>query len=442
MQRLLFLLFFLFTAGVSANAQSKTGFVGVRGHQLMLNGKPWYYIGANYWYGGLLAHDTTQHARVSSELDFMQQHGIKSVRVLAGAEGSGYIVGTLRVGPPLQPQKGVFDTTTLTGLDFLLAELDKRQMKAVIYLSNNWDWSGGFLQYLHWNGLLPDSVYNHKLDWEPYRDYESKFYTCTPCLQQYTAQLKLIVTRTNSITGKAYKDDPAIMAWEIANEPRPMRPVAVPAYNAWLHYTAALLKTLDPNHLVTIGSEGYFGSEGIANFRTIHADKNIDYATIHIWPKNWGWFKDTAIAAGWATIVKETNDYTNKHIAVAKAINKPLVLEEFGLPRNNLSFSPASPTTLRDKYYALFFERLLNSSQHNDVIAGASFWAFGGSGRPSGKQPLWVTGDDILGDPPMEEQGLNTVFDSDSTTWACITTYAKKIAAAKGIIMPLHTKAH
>ena len=29
-----------------------------------------------------------------------------------------------------------------------------------------------------------------------------------------------LLTRKNSITGQLYKDDPTIMAWELANEPR------------------------------------------------------------------------------------------------------------------------------------------------------------------------------------------------------------------------------
>lgn len=32
-----------------------------------------------------------------------------------------------------------------------------------------------------------------------------------------------------------------------------------------------------------------------------------------------------------------------------------------------------------------------------------------------------------MGDPPMEEQGLNTVFDSDKTTWAVINKYYKAL---------------
>lgn len=37
-------------------------------------------------------------------------------------------------------------------------------------------------------------------------------------------------------------------------------------------------------------------------------------------------------------------------------MNKPLVLEEFGLPRDSVMFDRKSSTTLRDRYYGEIFE--------------------------------------------------------------------------------------
>ena len=48
-------------------------------------------------------------------------------------------------------------------------------------------------------------------------------------------------------------------------------------------------------HLLTTGSEGDIATNNdMAVYQRLHADPNIDYLTIHIWPKNWGWFRDTA----------------------------------------------------------------------------------------------------------------------------------------------------
>lgn len=40
-------------------------------------------------------------------------------------------------------------------------------------------------------------------------------------------------------------------------------------------------------------------------------------------------------------------------------------------------------------------------------------------------------GDDVLGDPPVEEQGLNSLFDCDKSTWDIITNYTNKFSIIK-----------
>ena len=419
----------VFVFMLSQLVQGQKSFVSVKDHQFIVNGKPYYYIGTNYWYGGLLAlldDPTKGKKRLQKELDFLNKKGVNNLRVLAGVEGSGQINGVQRVSPSLQPEQGRFDDTLLKGLDYLLAEMGKRNMKAVIFLSNNWEWSGGFLQYLNWNGLLDDSIMRRKLSWDENRDIVQQFCTCSPCKEAYSNQLKLIVSRTNTISGKLYKDDVAIMAWELANEPRPMRAEAIPAFRKWIGDASSMIKTLDPNHLVTTGSEGEMGSENMETFEAVHAVKTIDYLTIHIWPKNWGWFSDTLISAGFSRILNNTSAYIDKHIEVAKRLKKPLVIEEFGLPRDNHSFINKSSTTLRDNYYRQMFTRWNESRLSNGIVAGCNFWGFGGIGRAAeNSHHTWGEGDDYTSDPPMEEQGLNSVFDNDKSTWKLIKAFTK-----------------
>ena len=408
--------------------------VTVKGSQFFIGDKPYYYIGANYWYGGIVGNNTKGRQRIREELDFLLRRGVTNLRVLAGAEGTGKINGVDRVSPPLQPSKGIFDNNLLSGLDFLLLEMGKRNMKAIIYLSNNWEWSGGFLQYLNWNGLLRDSIMRRKLNWDEMRDYVSRFYECAPCRQQYAKQVALLVNRKNILTGRAYKDDATIMAWELANEPRPMRPAAAPQYIKWIGDAATYIKSIDKNHLVTTGCEGEMGTESMPLFESMHRNANIDYATIHIWPKNWSWFKDTAIGNNIEGIIAKTVAYIDKHAATLRAVGKPLVIEEFGLPRDGHAFTVTATTRWRDVFYGAIFNKLLSNVKQQGVIAGCNFWGFSGSGRPSGRQLFWEKGDDVLADPPQEEQGLNSVFNSDNSTWNIIemfTTQIKKVNEAK-----------
>lgn len=426
-------IFIVLPFSVKLSAQSSS-FVSVKNHQLYADGKPYYFIGTNYWYGSLLGLEKDKRKgieRLRKELDFLKANGVTNLRVMAGAEGSGMINGVMRVAPPLQPEQGKFDENILDGLDLVLSEMGKREMKAVVFLSNNWEWSGGFQQYLIWNNKVADAMKTRKLSWDEQRDIVSQFYACEPCKENYNRQVNLILNRTNKYNKKKYTEEPAVMAWELANEPRPMRPASNDAYKKWIGDVAAMIKSKDKNHLVTIGHEGLMGTEDLKLFEEIHADKNVDYLTIHIWAKNWGWFKEDKVAEGFPNVVEKATDYINQHLTVAERLNKPLVIEEFGLPRDKQSFDINSPTSLRDTYYGKIFSILAKNAETNGHLAGAAFWAFGGTSRPVKNQVFWKKGDDYMGDPPMEEQGLNTVFDSDKTTWKVINSFSKNLTAGK-----------
>lgn len=416
-------LFFSFCIQFTMIVHAQPGFVMRSGDQFRLNDKAYYFIGTNYWYGGILGQTLKGRARLTKELDFLKNKGILSLRVLAAVEGSGPINGMARVPVSYQPEKGVFNKDFLHGLDFLLNEMDKRGMKAVLFLSNNWEWSGGFLQYLNWNGLLPDSILRRKLSWDENRDYVKQFYSCKPCKESYLKQLKSILLHKNTISKKAYINDPVIMAWEVANEPRPMRPTANAEYENWLKEVSAAIKQIDKKHLVTLGVEGEMGTENMDLFKRIHADKNVDYLTIHIWPKNWGWFKDTAMNQSFDQIISKASAYITNHTSIAIELKKPIVIEEFGLPRDNVSFSLKSSTVLRNKYYDYIFSKWLENIRNKGNIAGLNFWSFGGYGKLVEGRFHWKAGDDFTGDPPVEEQGLNSVFVGDASTWKLIESY-------------------
>ena len=411
--------------------KAQPGFVKAGASGFSVNGKPYAYIGANYWYGALLALEKDPRRgiiRLRKELDFLKSKGVSNLRVLVGAEGAGQINGVTRVTPVLQPSPGNFNADILSGLDLLLAEMHKRKMYAVLFLSNNWEWSGGFLQYLNWEGKINNDTLQRKLTWDEQRDYTSQFYSCQPCMLNYKKQVAYILTHKSSITGKTYAEETAIMAWELANEPRPMRAEAIAAYQSWIAESAAFIKKTDPNHLITIGTEGTMGTdESSALYKQIHAIPTIDYLTLHIWPKNWGWFKDEAIAESMPLILSKSAAYIAQHEQIAKELHKPLVIEEFGLPRNGHSFSPDAAAGYRDEFYKHIFGIFAKSIKERGSISGLNFWAYGGNVRPHEGQVFWQQGDEFLGDPPQEEQGLNTVFNTDVSTWKLIYYFSNLI---------------
>src|SRR5687767_4070903 len=242
--------------GTAGAVAQRSGFVSAKDGEFRLDGKPYYFIGTNYWYGSLLGLENDRRRgidRLRKELDFLKRNGVTNLRLMAGAEGAGMINGVIRVGPPLQPEQGKFDETALDGLDLVLSEMGKRRMKAVIFFSNNWEWSGGFLQYVIWNEIVPPEMRTRRLTWDELRDMGARFYVCYECKVGYLKQVNFVMQRTNKITGTKYTDDPTIMAWELANEPRPMRPGANELYVQLMRDAATLIKARDRNHLVAIG---------------------------------------------------------------------------------------------------------------------------------------------------------------------------------------------
>lgn len=405
-------------------AVTAPSFVKQKEGKLTINDKPYYFIGTNFWFGAILGSEGQggNRERLLKELDFMKENGINNLRVLVGADGpSGQKV---KVMPTLQIEPGVYNDTIFDGLDFLMAELGKRDMYAVLYLNNSWEWSGGYGQYLNWAGRgdVPEAGVQ---DWPVFVKHVAQYADCDSCHTLFLNHVKHVITRTNRYTGKKYVDDAAIMSWQVGNEPRSFSDEGKPAFVKWLKETTALIRSLDPNHLISLGNEGTKGcEEDMSLFEQINSDPNVDYLTIHIWPKNWSWIDPTQVVASVDTAIVETDKYIDSHLAIAKKLNKPMVIEEFGYPRDNHKYTLDDTTVARDTYYSNIFSKIISSKENNGLIAGCNFWTWGGFGRPT--HTFWEPWDDYVGDPSQEEQGLNSVFDTD-TTIKVIKSYTQKL---------------
>lgn len=403
----------------------ENAFVTVQDGQFVRHGEPYYYIGTNFWYGPILASSTEagNRERLSKELDNLRAMGITNLRVLAGADTGSK--NSNSVVPVLQKKPGELDEKMLEGLDYFLAELGKRDMVAVIYLNNSWEWSGGYGFYLKHAGY-GDAPTQRNGGYKAYVDYASQFVKSDKAKQMFYNYLEKIVNRTNSVTGKAYRDDPAIMAWQIGNEPRSFSEDGKPLFAEFLHRAAELIRGADPNHLVSVGSEGSVGCENdLELYEQIHLSNDFDYLTIHIWPENWSWCYKTSLWEDLPNVYQKTARYIEDHSRIASKLDKPMVIEEFGYPRDMQSYEPGSGTTCRDAFYAYILKRVTDSASRGDRLAGCNFWGWGGIGRPAHEN--WEKGDDYLCDPPHEPQGWYSVFDVDTTTIQVLKTAVSQL---------------
>ena len=415
----------------------KHEFVSVRNGRFMLREKPYAYVGANMWFGCYLSDAalTGGRARLVRELDRLQRIGATNVRLLAGSETSP-LVGAISRGITRGPRD--WDEELLRGLDFCLAEMAKRDLRGILFLSNYWQWSGSFAQYVRWttgeNIPDPDLPKIAAGDWNAFMKMSARFYTTPAANELYLAYVAQLLARRNTVNGRNYNEDPTIMTWELANEPRPgvdseATMKDVPRFCEWVDRTARFIHEHAPQQLVCTGSEGIQGSlKKPAVFIAAHQTPAIDYVTVHVWLKNWGWLKDPALGADFEVAAAKAREHVEQHTAIATDIlKKPLVLEEFGLPRDHESYDPASPTTARDDYYRRMFDQVAESCQAGRALQGANFWAWAGEGRASVKPGDHASS--FTGDPFCEPQGLNSVFDTDQSTLAVIAKANEKLAA-------------
>lgn len=440
---------------VTAMAGERTRFVTVKDGRFFLGDKEYRYVGTNLWYGAILGSEGQggNRKRLIRELDDMRAVGIDNVRVLIGGDGRDGIPS--HIAPKLQSEPGIYNDTILAGLDFLMMQLEKRNMRAILYFNNAWEWSGGYGAYLDWVGFkgeVQSSDGSGKMKhfdqtpvpsidgWWEYMQYVANFIINDEAKRLANDHVRRMVTRTNRYTGQAYKDSKALMAWEIANEPRCFVNDSLhkQKFIEWIDEQSRLIKTLDPNHLVTTGSEGKHGcEESIDLFKAIHTLPCIDYACIHIWPNNWGWLgKFNQNYDSDKTIAKDAPDpivdnvkaacdstmaYIDEAFTALRGYGRPIVLEEFGYPRDRFLFTPGSPTKGRDAYYQYVFSIIRDSGR----IAGCNFWGWGG--RAKVKHTIWQRWDDYVCDPAQEEQGLNSVFWVDKSTMKIIKTMTTQI---------------
>ncbi len=420
------------SCSIFSGMTDREDFIRVQGTQLIHRDAPYYYAGTNLWYGCYLGSpgSTGDRPRLLRELDALYKTGVTNLRVLGGSEETEL---PHTATPSILRGPGVVDDTLLQGLDFLLAEMAKRDMHAVIYLSNYWEWSGGFYQYNLWAG---DSIGDPKDgidDWNVFMDFSGSFYARDAAVKMYRDYVELLIGRINTVNGRLYSEDPTIMAWQLANEPRPGPNPAtgemdLPLFYRWVDETAMYIHSLDSNHLVSTGSEGSIGTLEVEEYYLqSHRTSNIDYLTFHLWAYNWGWFKPKRWEETLPDSKRKAKEYIGRQLAMARSLGKPIVMEEFGLGRDEGEFRWGTPTRARDEYYEFVYRVLEDSARSGAPIAGSNFWAWGGEGSARNQDGMWLAGDPFTGDPPQEPQGQNSVFVSDTSTLRIISDHAERM---------------
>ena len=417
--------------GCARNANpTASGFVRRSGTQFLRDGQPYRIVGANMWYAAWLGADAEygDRPRLVRELDRLQAMGLNNLRIMAAAE-EGPLNNSIK--PGFTRDDGTTNTALMEGLDFAMAEIGKRGMTAVLALSNFWEWSGGLQTLIYRATGEYMNMGDPDHPWPAFADATAAFYANEAAIEKYRTHVAAIVGRTNSVTGQRYAQDPAVMSWQHANEPRPgggAEAIAQyrGAYLDWIASTAELIRSIDGNHLVSLGQEGTqatFGSEELV----VAAHEAVDYVTAHIWPLNWSWVAGDDLPGTWPVGKAKVEDYLAVHTRLAEDMGKPLLIEEFGFPRDDEAYSPDTTTGYRERYYRAIYDAVEKSWRNGGPLQGSNFWAWNGEARARHADFRFQDGDfAYMGDPPHEPQGWYGNFDSDTSMIALVKAHADR----------------
>ena len=344
----------LWSAGmVTANPPSQLkAFVRAEGPHFLAGDQRFYVAGANCYYLGYWASDVSTNAlsgRTYREdadrfLVRCRDMGINVLRVWAFNDGPHQW--------SMQPQPGEHNEQSLQGLDYLLKRGHDLGIRYIFTLVNYWDDFGGMRWYA--TNSVPGQA-------------KERFYTDAQCQAWYRGHIDVLTGRTNTFTGIPYRDDPAIFAWQLANEARNPGERSSMVLRNWVFETATYIKSRAPNQMVSTGEEGWTAEhpwEG-TRWEWNAQSPDIDYLVAHAWPEQWAWLWGDTPEARYTNAMAWVRD---RAALATTRFSKPFVLSEYGM------IKPRDGEFGRHAFMTGFFDEIYNSAAAGGAGAGLLVW--------------------------------------------------------------------
>ncbi|MCD0449232.1 cellulase family glycosylhydrolase [Actinocorallia sp. API 0066] len=345
-------------APATAKPAASADFVRASGADLTLKGKPFRFAGTNNYYlmykSPAAVADVFARAK-AADLTVVRTWGFLDI----GDEDGTNSIHHKEDGVYFQYWDGAAPAYNdgpdgLVHLDQVLASARAAGIKLIIPFTNNWSAFGGMDQYVRWAGGT----------------HHDDFYTDARIRGWYKDWISHLLNRTNTITGVKYKDDPTVMAWELANEPRckgsgnypTSASCTVDTVTGWADEMSRYVKSIAPKQLVSAGDEGFYCtpgstdpigdcSDGVDTLKLTRLPA-IDVMSFHLYPDHW------SKSAAWGT------EWIKRHLRDARRIGKPAILGEFGL----------QDKAVRNPVYQEWLETFVNEGGD-----GVTYWMLAGT---------------------------------------------------------------
>ncbi len=283
-------------------------YVRANGPVFELDGRPFPVNGCNCYYAAHRGDPMTQAA-----FDLAESCGFNVLRTWAFLD-----VPEPRDFAWFQAGPGLYNDgpNGLELLDRTIALAEQRGILLILPLVNYWDDFGGMNQYAKWLSLTR----------------REDFYTDSRARDVYREWVRHLLLRVNTRTGRQYRDEPAIMAWELANESRCEIKGGCEVLHQWAEEMSGVVKALDGNHLVGLGDEGFFRRAWAGRHRTYNGQHGVDcealmgigtldFGSTHLYPDYEPEFSPEDFGSRWI----------REHIEAGGRANKPMLIEEYGL---------------------------------------------------------------------------------------------------------------
>lgn len=266
-------------------------------------------------------------------------------------------------------------------LDYLMDSARRHGIRVILTLENYWGDYGGIQTLTDALGL------EDKLE----------FFTDEAAHDLFELYASHLIQRVNTVNGETYKNDPALFAWELMNEPRmdcrdnaaddddeACRTEGPTQLGDWFDKMADYVKSIDSNHMVATGAEAHgftedtygtwpSGDNGPSDTEGYGLDpigvmdqSNIDFFTYHpYFNEEWSFYGFDQTAAINEAIVKDAHEH-----------GKPIVMEEWGFASNlhlkDINDHEVDPSdenfkTLREEWYRFMLQnwREAGGNGHN-----------------------------------------------------------------------------